>query len=90
MQKVLDALDATREDTIAFGDGANDIDILHFAGTGVAMGNAQDCARKAADMITDDIREDGLRRAMEQLKLIQNLCQVIIAAYYYNYKLIKA
>lgn len=70
MQKVLDALDATREDTIAFGDGANDIDMLHFAGTGVAMGNAQDCAKKAADMITDDIREDGLRRAMEQLKLI--------------------
>lgn len=34
------------------------------------MGNAQDCAKKAADMITDDIREDGLRRAMEQLKLI--------------------
>lgn len=44
--------------------------MLRFAGVGVAMGNAQDCALEAADMITDDIREDGLYNAMIKLGLI--------------------
>ena len=70
IQKVLDELGGKQEDTIGFGDGANDIDMLRFAGVGVAMGNAQDCALEAADMITDDIREDGLYNAMIKLGLI--------------------
>lgn len=70
MQHVLDALHANREDAIGFGDGANDIDMLKFAGVGVAMGNSQDCALEAADMITDDIADDGLYNAMVKLELI--------------------
>ena len=70
IQKALDELGGKQEDTIGFGDGANDIDMLRFVGVGVAMGNAQDCALEAADMITDDIREDGLYNAMIKLGLI--------------------
>ena len=59
-----------REDTIAFGDGPNDLDMLEYAGIGVCMGNAMDYVKETADMITDHINEDGILHAMEKLKLI--------------------
>ena len=39
---------------MAFGDGGNDIDMLKFCGIGVAMGNAGDDVKEAADYVTDD------------------------------------
>lgn len=59
-----------REDTIAFGDGGNDKSILQAAGTGVAMGNAPDDVKAVADYVTASVDEDGIARALEQLRLI--------------------
>ncbi|MCR5732698.1 MAG: Cof-type HAD-IIB family hydrolase [Sphaerochaetaceae bacterium] len=61
-------LDYYKEDissSIAFGDGANDIEIIRDAGIGVAMGNATDNVKAVADYVTDDILLDGLAKAMK-------------------------
>ncbi len=58
----------TREQTIAFGDGGNDADMLAFAGIGVAMGNATEPAKAAADYITDDVDR---RRHHERAQALQ-------------------
>ena len=70
IQAVMDALGVKREDLIGFGDGANDIDMLEFVGTGVAMGNAQQVAKDAADIIAEHIDDDGLYKIMQTLELI--------------------
>jgi hypothetical protein len=63
-------LNCTREDMIAFGDGPNDIDMLEYAGCGVAMGNAGDVVKAAADMVTDRIDEDGIYNALKKMEII--------------------
>lgn len=70
MQKVLDHLCLTREDTIAFGDGPNDYEMIEFAGIGVAMGNATDGLKNLADMTTDSVSNDGIFKGMRKLGLI--------------------
>lgn len=49
-----------REETAAFGDADNDIDMLQYAGVGIAMGNASEGCKRAADLITKHHDEDGL------------------------------
>ena len=66
----LEHLGLTREQAIAFGDGGNDVTMLQYAGTGVAMGNACDAAKAAADYITDDVTKDGLAKALKHFGLI--------------------
>jgi len=45
---------------VAVGDGYNDLSMIQFAGLGVAMGNAQEPVKKAADYITLSNEEDGV------------------------------
>lgn len=59
-----------RSETIAFGDGENDIEMLRFAGIGVAMGNADEEVKQAADYVTADIDEDGIEQALKYFKII--------------------
>ena len=47
-------------DTLAFGDGTNDLDMIRAAGIGVAMGNAQDEVKAAADWIAPSNEENGV------------------------------
>ncbi|MBB2994996.1 HAD family hydrolase [Paeniglutamicibacter cryotolerans] len=47
-------------DTLAVGDGRNDIEMLGWAGRGVAMGQAPDEVKAAADEVTDSVDQDGL------------------------------
>ena len=67
---VLQALGLTREQSIAFGDGGNDVEMLRYAGIGVAMGNGCPEAKAAADYITDPILENGLANALRHFGLI--------------------
>lgn len=57
-------------DTMAFGDGGNDISIIKTAGTGVAMGNATDGVKAVADYVTDDIESDGISNALRRFGII--------------------
>ena len=63
-------LGLTREQSIAFGDGGNDVAMLRAAGAGVAMGNACDEALAAADYVTASVDDDGIRRALEHFGVI--------------------
>ena len=55
------------EAAIAFGDAENDIPMLRAAGMGIAMGNASESAKAAADSITRSNNDDGIAAALEAL-----------------------
>ena len=55
---------------MAIGDGENDIGMISYAGIGVAMGNASDEVKNAADYVTDTVDEDGLANALRHFGLI--------------------
>ena len=59
---VLKLLDITPEETVAFGDGDNDAEMLEFAGLGVAMENATEHCKVAADIVCDCCKNDGVAR----------------------------
>jgi len=58
------------KDTVSFGDSMNDLEILKAAGTGIAMGNACDELKEAADYVTTPIDRDGILNACRHFKLI--------------------
>ena len=58
------------EETMAFGDGGNDIGMLRHAGIGIAMGNAKDDVKASADYVTDSVDEDGIFKAMKHFGII--------------------
>lgn len=60
IQKLVEALHKDMKDTIAFGDGRNDVEMLETVGTGVAMKNAMEEALEAADEICDAVENDGI------------------------------
>ncbi|WP_290155453.1 HAD family hydrolase, partial [uncultured Dubosiella sp.] len=61
---------AEPSETIAFGDGLNDLDMLRTAGIGVAMGNAMEGLKKAADYVTRTVEEEGVAFALRHFHLI--------------------
>ena len=60
----------SQDETIAFGDGANDATMLEFCHIGVAMGNGNPEAKEAADYVTDDVDKDGIAKALLHFGLI--------------------
>ena len=66
-------LDIKKDDIIAFGDNYNDISMLEFAGTGVAMGNADEFVKSRADYITSKNSEDGVAKALYELTCLKAL-----------------
>lgn len=56
-----------QNEIMAFGDAENDIDMIKFAGIGVAMGNAKDCVKEIADYVTDGVDENGIPNAISHL-----------------------
>lgn len=65
-------LGSTVEDAIAIGDSDNDFDMIRTAGIGVAMGNAVEGIKRAADFITTDVDDDGIARAFRMLGLLDS------------------
>ena len=55
-----------REEIICIGDAGNDLDMIEFAGLGVAMGNAFEEVKAAADYITGSNEEDGVAQVIEK------------------------
>ncbi|AGX43372.1 Cof-type HAD-IIB family hydrolase [Clostridium saccharobutylicum] len=67
--KVLDFLDIPIENSYAFGDGKNDIEMLSTVGCGIAMGNASDYVKKYAKKVTDTVHNDGVALEIENFIL---------------------
>lgn len=53
--------------TLAFGDADNDIDMLRFAGHGVAVGGLTETVREAADTLAPSVDEEGVALYLEEL-----------------------
>ena len=70
MERYLKAAGIAREDSIAVGDGPNDLQMMEYAGIGIAMGNAREEVKERADMVTSSIDDDGIYRAFETLGLL--------------------
>ncbi|MBZ2049269.1 HAD hydrolase family protein, partial [Streptococcus sanguinis] len=51
---------------MAMGDANNDIEMLQFAGLGIAMGNASEYVKSLANDVTASNEEDGVARAIEK------------------------
>lgn len=61
---------ADLSDTIGFGDGLNDVEMLSKTAISVAMGNAKSETKKVADYVTDRVDQDGLWNAFKYFELI--------------------
>ena len=59
----------TSNNIMAIGDNYNDIEMIQFAGIGVAMGNADDEVKRKADFVTKTNLEDGVAVAIEKFVL---------------------
>ena len=66
LQHVCDRIGLTAADVLAIGDGRNDIEMLRWAGRGVAMGQAVDEVRAAADDVTASVHDEGAALEMSR------------------------
>lgn len=69
MKRVCEYYGVSIADTIAFGDSANDTEMLEAAGIGYCMANGMHDAKAAADRICPPVSEDGVAAAFEELNL---------------------
>ena len=60
IEQILHHYRITKEEAVAFGDGANDIDMFQAVGTGIAMGNASEEVKAMADEVCGSVEEDGI------------------------------
>ncbi len=70
IRALLEETGTSVEDTIAVGDSANDIPMLTAVGFSIVVGNGTPAAKAEADLVTDDMAEDGFYRAFVRLGLL--------------------
>lgn len=66
LEKISERLGISVENIAAFGDDFNGVEMLKYCGTGVAMGNAVEEAKQAADFVCDTNDNDGLAKFIEE------------------------
>ncbi len=69
LETVSARLEVDREETMAIGDHFNDLEMIRWAGIGVAMGNALVEVKSTADWVTGTVEEDGVAQAIERFVL---------------------
>ena len=70
VRNVIEKLGIPYENTYAFGDGTNDVEMIKAVCHGVAMGECVPGAREAAEYVTDTVINEGITKAFEYYKLI--------------------
>lgn len=70
IRRMLEHFNIRADEIAAFGDGENDIEMLRYAGLGIAMGNAEQAVKEAADYVTDAIDSDGVAHALAHFSLL--------------------
>lgn len=66
IREICEHYDISIKDTIAFGDQYNDLQMILAAGTGVAMGNAPEDIKAAANIVTSDNNHDGIAKILAE------------------------
>ena len=69
LQRLMDVLHIGREELLACGDAHNDLPMMELAGLSVAMENAYDNVKAAADYITRSNNDDGVAYAIQKFVL---------------------
>lgn len=67
LRRCMEAEQVRPEETIAFGDGENDVGMFRQAAYSVAMGNAEEFVKRQASMVTAGNTEEGIARALGRL-----------------------
>ena len=70
IEKYLKSVNETPKETMAFGDGDNDLDMLEYCGVGVGMGNGTKNVIEHCDYLTEIIDNDGLYLALKHLGVV--------------------
>lgn len=70
IEKILDYFGLTKEESMAFGDGGNDIEMLKYVHLGVAMGNAGGDVKESADFVTLDVDSGGITFALDKFGVL--------------------
>ena len=71
LEKLSKYLNIKKEEIIAIGDAQNDIEMIEYAGVGVAMGNANDEIKNIADFVTKSNEEDGVSYVIDKFIINQ-------------------
>ncbi|MCG8483223.1 MAG: Cof-type HAD-IIB family hydrolase [Clostridia bacterium] len=66
VRRFAEGMNIKPDEIICIGDNLNDISMIDYAGLGVAMGNADEAVKKAADVVTSSNDEDGVGRVLEK------------------------
>lgn len=69
LEQISKLLSVPREEIIAIGDGYNDLEMIRWAGLGVAMDNAPDEVKRAADYTTLSNMDDGVAQVIRKFML---------------------
>ncbi|CAM4091007.1 Cof-type HAD-IIB family hydrolase [Paenibacillus alkaliterrae] len=70
IEALINQIGISKDDVYAFGDYLNDIEMLQFVGTGIAMGNSPDIVKRAAKHVTRDVSEDGILYGLKMVRLL--------------------
>jgi len=70
IRKMLEYFEISMEETLAIGDGGNDVSMLKAVGIGVAVGNARPEAIEAADYLAPEVDDDAILKTFQQFGLI--------------------
>lgn len=71
INSLIDYLGIKKEEVMAIGDNANDIEMIKNAGLGVAMGNSAPNVKKCSDIIVETNDENGVAHAIEEFAILK-------------------
>ena len=71
LRRLAERLGVQREEIMTFGDNPNDVRMLEWSGIGVAVANADECAKRAADIVTGRCDERGVAEMIEAVLEVQ-------------------
>ena len=67
---IIDHFGINLNETLAIGDGGNDISMLEHVKVGIAMGNARKEVQAVADYVTTSVDNDGVWNALKKFDVI--------------------
>ena len=70
IEAIADHMGINIDETMAFGDGENDLEMIEKVKYGIAMGNAIESLKEASDYVTEDADNDGIYKALKHFKVL--------------------